>query len=433
MTEVVNTLVTNAFKYTEKGGRVVIGIEFCKVPRKLYPHNLGLLKLRITDSGKGIGKEAIPELFERTIRFKPGEEEEKQGSGLSLWIAYRIVKLHEHCHLDVESAGHGRGSEFVLTIPCEHMDEVTSSGGEVRQSPELYRNTQMPSTPATALSPQTTIQKFTGKFDEISIRSYDSSERASREERRRSSEKYKISNMSRLNSPSSSSDLTQLKNKDLLTHRSLSRQPIASSPSLTNLCREKSTTSIRGMTTRPSMENLKRSFSKSKICCEEVHAADVVYPADEDMNIRDNNTSTYSDIGLDIDKLQSPAVYSALVVDDAPMNRKMLVRVLTGRCAEIHQAEDGKIAIQLLQNSMNRGVPYDFVLMDYQMPNMDGASAVKEMRKMGYTEPVIGITGNAVTQDMDTYLKNGANAVLTKPLNVKHLEDCLAEHQIYLP
>eukprot|EP00607_Mallomonas_marina_P011096 CAMPEP_0182423860 /NCGR_PEP_ID=MMETSP1167-20130531/9936_1 /TAXON_ID=2988 /ORGANISM="Mallomonas Sp, Strain CCMP3275" /LENGTH=274 /DNA_ID=CAMNT_0024603171 /DNA_START=189 /DNA_END=1010 /DNA_ORIENTATION=- len=82
------------------------------------------LQFHVADNGKGIPKEVISNIFERTIRFEPGHEEEGQGSGLSLWIAYKLVKLHEGCNLEVISAGKDRGSEFVLTIPLSSIKEV---------------------------------------------------------------------------------------------------------------------------------------------------------------------------------------------------------------------------------------------------------------------------------------------------------------------
>jgi len=110
----------------------------------------------------------------------------------------------------------------------------------------------------------------------------------------------------------------------------------------------------------------------------------------------------------------------------------MIVRVLKGRCGIIKEAEDGVVAVELLKKSMEENEPFDFILMDYQMPNMDGATAVKVMRDMNYMGPVIGVTGNAVDKDIQTFLNNGANAVLTKPLDVETLNECLRENGIAL-
>jgi CheY-like chemotaxis protein/two-component sensor histidine kinase len=69
---------------------------------------------------------------------------------------------------------------------------------------------------------------------------------------------------------------------------------------------------------------------------------------------------------------------------------------------------------------------YDFVLMDNYMPVMDGPSACTQMRRLGYTRPIIGLTGHALGEDLQAFRDAGANAVLTKPLDVAELKTILA-------
>eukprot|EP01036_Dinobryon_divergens_P062144 gene62144-biopygen47610 len=83
-------------------------------------------------------------------------------------------------------------------------------------------------------------------------------------------------------------------------------------------------------------------------------------------------------------------------LDDAAMNRKMLCRLLEGRCDDTVEAEDGVIAVEKMRAAMETGSPFMMVLMDYQMPNMDGPTAAKMMREMGYEGPIIGVTGNTL-------------------------------------
>ena len=62
--------------------------------------------------------------------------------------------------------------------------------------------------------------------------------------------------------------------------------------------------------------------------------------------------------------------------------------------------------------------PYDAILMDFVMPNMDGATATKEIRKLGYTNPIFGVTGNTIDTDIDRFKRAGATEVFPKPFNV---------------
>jgi len=116
---------------------------------------------------------------------------------------------------------------------------------------------------------------------------------------------------------------------------------------------------------------------------------------------------------------------SFLVVDDAPLNRKMMCRLLRGRCEITDEAEDGQQALDLVLDSMKRGRPFDAVLMDYQMPIMDGPTCAKLMRQSGYTGLIIGVTGSAMAADLQTFVAHGADRVIVKPLNIYELDGIL--------
>ena len=106
-----------------------------------------------------------------------------------------------------------------------------------------------------------------------------------------------------------------------------------------------------------------------------------------------------------------------LIVDDVPMNRKMLRRVTERSCGLMDEAGDGDEAVEKVELSMEMNVQYDVIMMDYQMPNMDGPTAVGLIREMGYKGLILGITGNALPDDIETFLRKGANRVLIKPVD----------------
>jgi len=105
-----------------------------------------------------------------------------------------------------------------------------------------------------------------------------------------------------------------------------------------------------------------------------------------------------------------------LVVDDDCLNRKMLCRLLESHCGVIVTAEDGALAVKEVIAAQTAGTPFDLVLMDYQMPVMDGPSAARVIREEGYAGPIIGVTGNTLPIHIATFMKNGADDVLAKPL-----------------
>ena len=114
-----------------------------------------------------------------------------------------------------------------------------------------------------------------------------------------------------------------------------------------------------------------------------------------------------------------------LVVDDATTNRKMLCRLLQEEY-ETFEAEDGQEAVEMVLANMNSDSNFQVVLMDNHMPRMDGPTACKLLREKGYTGVIIGVTGNALQEDLENYLSHGAARVFPKPVDVELLHKTIA-------
>jgi len=102
-----------------------------------------------------------------------------------------------------------------------------------------------------------------------------------------------------------------------------------------------------------------------------------------------------------------------LVVEDGRDNQRILRFLLEEAGAGVDVAEDGKQAIDRVVSSSN---PYDLVLMDVQMPVMDGYEATAELRRRGFSNPIIAITAYALARDLKRCLEAGCNDFVTKPL-----------------
>jgi CheY-like chemotaxis protein len=118
---------------------------------------------------------------------------------------------------------------------------------------------------------------------------------------------------------------------------------------------------------------------------------------------------------------------SILVVDDALSNRKLLSRLLKNAGHSIDQAENGDVALRMVKDKMAKGDRYDTVLLDYEMPVMNGPTAAEEMRRAGSDVFIVGITGNMLPEDVSFFISCGANAVLPKPFKLSDLEDLWVE------
>jgi CheY-like chemotaxis protein len=107
-----------------------------------------------------------------------------------------------------------------------------------------------------------------------------------------------------------------------------------------------------------------------------------------------------------------------LIVDDAPLVRKFHMKILATSAEEFIVAGNGEEAVAKYREQMEGGRNIDAILMDSSMPFMNGTTATRLIRDLGYTGKVFGITGNAFQSDIDDFLIHGADEVLIKPLTL---------------
>jgi len=137
----------------------------------------------------------------------------------------------------------------------------------------------------------------------------------------------------------------------------------------------------------------------------------------------------------DTAQAQPPQLSAArvLVVDDSKDNRVLLQHFLKRTGLRTDFAYDGKLAIEQINTAQREADPYNLVLMDMQMPVLDGYNATKQLRASGFDAPIIAITAHALDGDREQCLEAGCDEYLTKPVSRSALiETCarlLAEHQ----
>ena len=106
-----------------------------------------------------------------------------------------------------------------------------------------------------------------------------------------------------------------------------------------------------------------------------------------------------------------------LLVEDGPDNQRLFSFHLRKAGATVAIAENGRIAVDAIHDACAQGEPFELILMDMQMPEMDGYEATRLLRTEGCTTPIIGITAHAMAGDREKVIAAGCDEYIAKPVN----------------
>jgi len=111
-----------------------------------------------------------------------------------------------------------------------------------------------------------------------------------------------------------------------------------------------------------------------------------------------------------------------LISEDNPVNMKLIRDILCYNGYEIIEATDGKIALDLIRKNKNN---IDLILMDLQLPEIDGFEVIKIVKSDDSTKnlPIFVISAHAMESDIKKALKAGCNNYITKPINLEDFID----------
>lgn len=141
--------------------------------------------------------------------------------------------------------------------------------------------------------------------------------------------------------------------------------------------------------------------------------------------------------GCDASRNRAPAARSIkdtlcgvriLLAEDGLDNQRLFTRVLTLAGAEVVVAANGEEAVATALQSEASGIPFSLILMDMQMPILDGYSAVGRLRDTGYRKPIIALTAHALNDDRQRCLDAGCDDYLAKPVEFDRLVQTIRRH-----
>jgi signal transduction histidine kinase/CheY-like chemotaxis protein/HPt (histidine-containing phosphotransfer) domain-containing protein len=124
---------------------------------------------------------------------------------------------------------------------------------------------------------------------------------------------------------------------------------------------------------------------------------------------------------------------SVLVAEDGIDNQALIAAKLRETGLKIEIASNGQLALEKALEAAARGTPFDLILMDVQMPVMDGFTATLQLRSKGYRGPIVALTANAMDRDRSKCLSAGCNDFVTKPIQMEKLLKAMGRYLTIVP
>mmetsp|Transcript_16261 Transcript_16261/g.21062 ORF Transcript_16261/g.21062 Transcript_16261/m.21062 type:complete len:957 (+) Transcript_16261:81-2951(+) len=365
-TQVIRNLLSNAIKFSPENSIVEL---FITTVTKFVPTESSsqeYVRIEVQDSGAGLTAGNIQQLFGNIVQFDAEKLQGGGGSGIGLFISKGIMDMHDG-FIGACSEGLGYGSTFYLEVPISEVVDATP-------------NVSVPPSPVRELSP-------------VPTNSIDA-----------------LQSSSMVNENSSDLD------PDPATFIA------AVNLNTDDLIEDKNQLSLHEHEQNASCGS---SFSDNS---SEASSDDF----DNPLGDRKRNKK-HVDMKLKSKKKELIGrPLNILVVDDSVGTRKMVSRYLkmSKICPNADHASDGLQALQKVRENLSaaesmNGALYDAILMDQNMPNLEGPGASIQIRQLGYTGLLIGVTGQLQPEDQQHFKDCGANHVLAKPVDLVSLRDLL--------
>lgn len=393
LNQILLNLLSNAIKFTPQGGTITV-----RLLQKENPEpGKGTYELRVKDSGIGMAPEFVETIFEPFTRERTSTVSGIQGTGLGMSITKTLVDMMGG-NIEVISEPN-KGTEFVITLTFELVnigDENFDLIPQIQGKRALIVDDDSDSCESICL-----IMRELGMTPEWTLSGLEAVQQA-----KDSVELEKPYNLYIVDSVIPDMDGIEVVKK-IREFVGQNTPIILISAYDRSLLEEKAEEA--GAT-----EFISKPLLFSKV----YKTLRKIFGGDEEQNKTgiDENKSAFSGKRM-------------LLVEDNEFNQEIATEILEEADIIVETASNGEEAVRAVANS--KPGYYDAVLMDVQMPVMDGYEATRQIRKLGNKElaniPIIAMTANAFAEDKQIAAESGMNGHIGKPIDVEKLFEVLKE------
>ena len=386
LNQVLLNLLSNAIKFTPAGGMVSVRVRQLAGPM----HGCGQYEFRVKDNGIGMSQEFAQKIFEPFERERTSTVSKIQGTGLGMAITKNIVDMMGGT-IEVQTE-QGKGTEFIIRVPLRTQAEHRP----------VEKITELEGLKALVVDDDfNTCDSVTKMLAKVGMRS-----------------EWTLSGKEAVLRARQSIEMSDAYHAYIIDWR------------LPDMNGIEVTRQIRSLNDdTPIIILTAYDWSDIEV---EAKAAGVTAFCSKPMFLSDLRETLMSALGqkrtdatqeLLPEKEENFKGHTILLVEDNELNREIALEILREYGFQVDTAENGAVAVEKVRTSGPGR--YDLVLMDVQMPVMDGYTATRQIRALEDPAlagiPILAMTANAFDEDRRNALASGMNGFLSKPIIVGDL------------